>query len=112
MQSACSLGPLLQRRTFFQGAPLKQAGPGGADTRHKPATNSITKTKEVCQSKKDLLKDNIPKSELINNTSNSKQESNSISVAIKTNIHASLVVNCSINNNHFQSSPSLPPNSA
>ena len=34
-------------KNFFEGAPLKQVGPGGADIIHKPATNPTTKTKEV-----------------------------------------------------------------
>ena len=48
----------------------------------------------------------------MNSTSNSQQKSNSVSVAINTCIHASHVVNCSINNNHFHSTPSLSPNLA
>ena len=48
----------------------------------------------------------------MNSTSNSQQKSNSVSVAINTYILASHVVNCSINNNHFHSTPSLSPNLA
>ena len=34
-------------RNFFKGAPLNQVGQGGAGTRHKPAINPTTQTKEV-----------------------------------------------------------------
>ena len=49
MQSACSRGLLLQNlsRTFFEGVLLKQVGPGGADTWHKPTINHTIKAKEV-----------------------------------------------------------------
>ena len=50
MQSACLRGPLLQSlsQKYFEGASLKQAGLGGADTSHKPAINPTFKTtKEV-----------------------------------------------------------------
>ena len=60
-------------------------------------------------SKKDL-KDNPQRSESMNNTS--QQKGICFSVAINTCIHASHVVNRSINNNLFHSTPSLPPNSA
>ena len=48
----------------------------------------------------------------MNTTSNSQLKSNFVSVPINTSILASHVVNCSINNNHFHSTPSLSPNSA
>ena len=98
MQSACSRGPLIQslsRRTFFEGAPLKQAGPGGADTDTGPLSNPTTKTKEVSVQEGPSQRQ-TPEVGVNEQYFKQSAKSNSVSVAINTCILASHVVNCSI----------------
>ena len=114
MQSACSRGPLIQslnRRTFFEGLLSNKQDQEEQISDTGPLSTLKPKPKRF-RSKKDLLKDKPPRSGSMNSTSNRQQKSNSVSVAINTCILASYVVNCSINNNCFHSTPSLSPNLA
>ena len=89
MQFGCSRGPVLQnlnQRTSFEGAPLKQVGLGGADTRHKPSINPTTKTKEVSVQKGPSQRQH-PKSGSINNTSNNQLKSNFVFVAVNKHLY-------------------------
>ena len=70
-------------KKFFKGAPLKQAGPGGADIRHKPTINPITKTKEISVQEGPSQRQ-PPRSGSMNTTSNSQLKSYSVFVAINT----------------------------
>ena len=98
-------------KNFFQGFLLNKWG----QEAQIPGTSLLStlqpKPKRF-QSKKDLLKDNPLGSGSMNNTLNNHLTSNSVSVAIDTCTIASLVVNCSINNSLFHSTPSLPTNLA
>ena len=98
-------------KNFFEGLLLNKQDQEEQISDTGPLSTLQPKPKRF-RSKKDLLKDKSPRSGSMNSTSNSQQKSNSVSVAINTCILASHVVNCSINNNRFHSSPSLSSNLA